>query len=38
MLIGNPGLFDIDDDSDTFQSCHVQNLSYKRYNESYKNA
>ena len=38
MLIGKPGLFYIDDDSHTFQSCHIHNLSYKSYNESYKNA
>jgi hypothetical protein len=35
MLIEKPGLFDIDDYSHTFQSYHVQNLSYKRYNERF---
>ena len=29
MLTGKPGLFGIDDISDTIQSCHVQNLVYK---------
>ena len=38
MLIRKPGLFYIDDDSYTFQSCHVQNLVYTCSNESYKNA
>jgi hypothetical protein len=33
MLIGKPGLFGIDDISDTIQSCHVNNLVYKRCNE-----
>ena len=33
MLIGKPGLFDIDDISDTIQSCHFQNLVYKLCNE-----
>ena len=26
MLIEKPGLFDIDDISDTIQSCHIWNL------------
>ena len=38
MLIGKPGLFGINDDSYTFQSCYVQNLVYTFSNESYKNA
>ena len=38
MLIEKPGLFDIDDISDTFQSCHIWNLVYKRCNERFKNA
>ncbi len=29
MLIGKPGLFGIEDISDTFQSCHIWNLVYK---------
>jgi hypothetical protein len=38
MLIGKPGLFDIDDDSHTFQSCHVQNIVYTYCIEMSKNA
>jgi len=33
MLTGKPGLFGIDDISDTIQSCHAENLVYKLCNE-----